>query len=95
MAFIAAMAAVIVGGLLRAHPAVVLDHHLGASTEAVGILLVLKAFASGCSALTGVEAIANAVPQFRTPRARRAQRHRGLARHPARRDADRAGGSHP
>jgi amino acid transporter len=71
--FIVAIAAVIVGGLFRAHPAVVLDHHLGASTEAVGILLVLKAFASGCSALTGVEAIANAVPEFREPRARRAQ----------------------
>ena len=68
-----AMAAVILGGLVRAHPAVVLDHHVGASTEAVGILLVLKAFASGCSALTGVEAIANAVPEFRKPRARRAQ----------------------
>ena len=37
------------------------------------ILLILKAFASGCSALTGVEAIANAVPEFREPRARRAQ----------------------
>src|SRR3984957_5347186 len=73
MAFIAAMVAVILGGLFRAHPAVVLDTHFGASTEAVGILLVLKAFASGCSALTGVEAIANAVPEFRKPRARRAQ----------------------
>src|ERR1700689_5018721 len=73
VAFIAAMAAVILGGLFRAHPAVVLDTHFGASTEAVGILLVLKAFASGCSALTGVEAIANAVPEFRTPRAHRAQ----------------------
>ncbi len=73
LAFIVAMAAVIVGGLFRAHPAVVLDHHVGASTEAVGILLVLRSFASGCSALTGVEAIANAVPEFRTPRARRAQ----------------------
>jgi amino acid transporter len=73
LAFIAAIAAVIIGGLIRAHPAVPLDHHLGASTEAVGILLVLKAFASGCSALTGVEAIANAVPEFREPRARRAQ----------------------
>jgi amino acid transporter len=73
MAFIAAMVAVIFGGLFRAHPAVVLDTHFGASTEAVGILLVLKAFASGCSALTGVEAIANAVPEFRKPRARRAQ----------------------
>jgi amino acid transporter len=73
VAFIAAMAAVIIGGLVRAHPAVALDHHLGASTETIGILLVLKAFASGCSALTGVEAIANAVPEFRTPGARRAQ----------------------
>ncbi len=73
LAFIVAMAAVIVGGLFRAHPAVALDHHLGTSAEAVGILLVLRSFASGCSALTGVEAIANAVPEFRTPRARRAQ----------------------
>ena len=47
--------------------------HLPAVTESVGILLLLKAFASGCSALTGVEAIANAVPEFRKPRARRAQ----------------------
>jgi amino acid transporter len=73
LAFIVAIAAVILGGLFRAHPAVPLDHHLGSPTEAVGILLVLKAFASGCSALTGVEAIANAVPEFRIPRARRAQ----------------------
>jgi amino acid transporter len=73
LAFIVAMAAVIISGLVRSHPAVTLDHHLGASTETVGILLILRAFASGCSALTGVEAIANAVPEFRTPRARRAQ----------------------
>ena len=43
------------------------------TVEAVGLLLLLKAFASGCSALTGVEAIANAVPEFKRPRARRAQ----------------------
>jgi len=71
--FILSMAAVIVGGLIRANPAVTLNHQFGSSTETVGILLLLKAFASGCSALTGVEAIANAVPEFRTPRARRAQ----------------------
>src|SRR6202161_956206 len=73
MAVIVAIAAVIIGALFRAHPAVALDHHLGAASESVGILLVLKAFASGCSALTGVEAIANAVPEFRKPRAHRAQ----------------------
>ncbi|HYB13856.1 MAG TPA: APC family permease [Streptosporangiaceae bacterium] len=71
--FIVSMAAVIVGGLIRTHPAVPLNHQVPPATETVGILLLLKAFASGCSALTGVEAIANAVPEFRKPRARRAQ----------------------
>ncbi|WP_327112808.1 APC family permease [Streptomyces sp. NBC_01341] len=47
---------------------------LGTNATTVGALLLLKAFASGCSALTGVEAIANAVPSFRAPAARRAQR---------------------
>ncbi|MDA8282617.1 MAG: APC family permease [Actinomycetota bacterium] len=44
------------------------------SLEPVGILLLLKAFSSGCSALTGVEAIANGVPLFRAPRVQRAKR---------------------
>jgi amino acid transporter len=73
VAFIVAIAGVIVVGLTRAHPVVPLSHTLPQATETVGVLLVLKAFASGCSALTGVEAIANSVPQFRRPRARRAQ----------------------
>jgi len=38
------------------------------------ILLLLRAFASGCSALTGVEAIANGVPAFRTPKVKNAQK---------------------
>ena len=37
------------------------------ATEALGVLLLLKAFSAGCSALTGVEAIANGVPTFRDP----------------------------
>ena len=41
--------------------------------KAVTFLLVLKAFSAGCSALTGVEAIANGVPLFREPRATRAK----------------------
>jgi len=39
----------------------------------VGVLLVLQAFAAGCSALTGVEAIANGVPLFRHPQVTRAR----------------------
>jgi amino acid transporter len=42
--------------------------------EAVSVLLLLKAFSAGCSALTGVEAIANGVPLFKEPRVRRAKR---------------------
>jgi len=71
--FIAAIAVVIIGGLVRSHPAVAPAHNLPSTAEAVGVMLILKAFASGCSALTGVEAIANAVPEFRKPRVRRAQ----------------------
>ena len=36
------------------------------------VYLVLRAFASGCTALTGVEAISNGVPFFRSPRSRNA-----------------------
>src|SRR5713226_4164704 len=70
--FIVAIAAVLIGGLVRTHPVVPVAHNLPQVTQAVGLLL-LRAFASGCSALTGVEAIANAVPSFRQPRVRRAQ----------------------
>jgi amino acid transporter len=39
----------------------------------LGILLVLRAFASGSVALTGVEAVSNGVPAFKRPEARNAQ----------------------
>ena len=35
------------------------------ATEGVGVLLVLRAFASGSTAMTGIEAISNAVPAFK------------------------------
>ena len=44
------------------------------ATASVGLLLVLHAFAAGCTALTGVEAISNGVPAFRRPEARNARR---------------------
>ncbi|MDQ2625345.1 MAG: APC family permease [Actinomycetota bacterium] len=43
-----------------------------------GGLLVLRAFASGCAALTGVEAISNGVPNFREPKSRNAATTLGL-----------------
>ncbi|GAA2257317.1 MULTISPECIES: APC family permease [Kitasatospora] len=36
------------------------------------VFLLLKAFSSGCAALTGVEAISNGVPAFRTPKSKNA-----------------------
>jgi amino acid transporter len=40
--------------------------------ETVGLFLLLRAFAAGCTALTGVEAISNGVPAFRQPESRNA-----------------------
>jgi amino acid transporter len=35
--------------------------------ETIGVLLLMRAFADGCSAITGVEAVSNGVPAFRPP----------------------------
>ncbi|WP_200847097.1 APC family permease [Microbacterium sp. 18062] len=43
-------------------------------TQAAVILLILRAFSSGCSALTGVEAVSNGVPAFRRPKVANAQK---------------------
>ncbi|MEN9713612.1 MAG: hypothetical protein RLZZ164_276 [Actinomycetota bacterium] len=44
------------------------------ATQAAMTLLMLRAFASGCSALTGIEAIANGVQAFRLPKIVNAQK---------------------
>jgi amino acid transporter len=44
------------------------------AAEPLGLFLILRAFSSGCSAMTGIEAIANGVKVFREPAAKRAQR---------------------
>jgi amino acid transporter len=78
--FIGSVAVMIVTGLARwalgdapvassAHYAVEAE----SLTQAAVILLVLRAFSSGCSALTGVEAVSNGVPAFRAPKVRNAQ----------------------
>ena len=47
---------------------------LPAGTATVGVFLVLRAFASGSAALTGVEAISNGVNAFRRPQSQNAAR---------------------
>ena len=78
MLFIVGLLAIIAIGLI--HPLGLNEAPVGqsqlptAGLKAVTVLLVLKAFSAGCSALTGVEAIANGVPLFREPRTVRAKR---------------------
>jgi amino acid transporter len=76
--FIIGLLAVIAVGLI--HPLGLHEIQPGRSLlsthglQVVSVLLILKAFSAGCSALTGVEAIANGVPLFKEPRAQRAKR---------------------
>lgn len=44
-----------------------LHTEMGTPVAGVSLFILLKAFASGCSALTGVEAISNAIPNFKDP----------------------------
>ena len=44
------------------------------ATAPLSVILVLHAFATGCTALTGIEAISNGVPSFRPPEAKNAGR---------------------
>jgi amino acid transporter len=76
--FIVGLLAIIAVGLI--HPLALHAPQPGRSLlpthglQVVSVLLVLKAFSAGCSALTGVEAIANGVPLFKEPRVTRAKR---------------------
>jgi amino acid transporter len=73
--FIVSIFAVMLVGAFHPHPVTRIGTSLPIkATTALGIVLLLKAFAAGCSAVTGVEAISNGVPAFREPRIRTAQR---------------------
>lgn len=41
--------------------------------EGIGLIIMLKAFSSGCSAMSGVEAVSNAVPSFKEPSSKTAK----------------------
>ncbi len=78
--FVGTLFIVIGGGLIRTllsggHPTpVTLPPPPPAVTEAVSYWLLLKVFSSGCTALTGVEAVSNGVKAFREPAVKNAQR---------------------
>ena len=81
-AFIVSMIAMIVFGFIRFFMGSL--HSVGYTAEqqalihastlqGITLLLFLKAFSGGCTALTGVEAVSNAVPNFKDPPCRTAK----------------------
>jgi amino acid transporter len=78
--FVGTLFMVIAGGLIRVlisggHPTPVTPlPPPPPPTEAVTYWLLLKVFSSGCTALTGVEAVSNGVKAFRAPAVKNAQR---------------------
>ncbi|MFD4856820.1 APC family permease [Streptomyces atratus] len=63
----------VLGDTMRAPTA---DFHIKAEQEGLAgfalVFLLLRAFSSGCAALTGVEAVSNGVPAFRKPKSKNA-----------------------
>jgi amino acid transporter len=47
-------------------------HHSGEELQALTLFLILRAFSSGCTALTGIEAISNGITAFKKPQSRNA-----------------------
>ncbi|MBV8051398.1 MAG: APC family permease, partial [Acidobacteriaceae bacterium] len=77
--FIACLAGVILTGVFQvvAHggrpPAAAPFPHPGPAIASVSLWLLLKAFSSGCTAMTGVEAVSNGVQAFRDPKVKNAR----------------------
>ena len=81
-AFIVSMVAIVLTGVARCAdgscgPTDAPDP-MAVGVGGLGIFVLLRAFASGASALTGVEAIANGVSAFRPPQARNAAQTLGI-----------------
>jgi amino acid transporter len=79
--FVGSIAVLVVTALIRTlagDPPVAESTDIAVQAESLGqaafVLLLLRAFASGCAALTGVEAISNGVPAFRRPKIQNAQK---------------------
>ena len=78
-AFMLTMLITIIVGIIRyltgeAPHVAVQSNLMPLATQSITIFLILSAFSNGCSALTGVEAVSNAVPTFKKPQVKNAQR---------------------
>lgn len=80
-AFVGGVLLTIVIGLTRyfslfgAEPLPMIEHHMEPTADPLGfayVWLILRAFAGGCTALTGIEAISNGVQAFKRPESKNA-----------------------
>jgi len=81
--FLGSMAVILAVGFAKAiaaggHPTPLVKIPAAHAAEALSAWLLLKSYASGCTALTGVEAVSNGVGAFREDRVKNAQRTLGL-----------------
>ncbi|MBC2283626.1 APC family permease [Listeria booriae] len=75
--FVFSMIVMIVTGLIKLALGQDVTHEtssVGTHVSGVTLILLLRAFASGSASLTGIEAISNAVPLFKDPKAKNASR---------------------
>ena len=81
--FVVTLGIVMLAGIVKAafaggHPApIVPPPPAPGGAEVAGVWILARAFASGCTAMTGVEAVSNGVPLFRKPTIANAQRTLG------------------
>ncbi|MBC6308901.1 APC family permease [Listeria sp. FSL L7-1582] len=75
--FVFSMVVMIITGLVKLALGQDVSHEtasVGTHVSGVTLILLLRAFASGSASLTGIEAISNAVPLFKDPKAKNASR---------------------
>ncbi len=74
--FVLIVAGVLQGGGGSNHPVFPrpVSPSVSFGTQAVTLVLLLRAFSGGCSAVTGIEAVSDAVPNFKPPAAANAKR---------------------
>lgn len=79
-AFIVGIMAMIIWGIVRIltgnvpapHEGQVVTDGIIQASESLTLFIILRAFSAGCTALTGVEAISNGIPAFKSPESKNA-----------------------
>ena len=75
--FVASVGTMIVVGLFKVLSGAPINHVYPATTqlkiiEPIGCVLIFRAFAGGCAAMTGTEAVADGIPAFKPPESKNA-----------------------